>query len=317
MSKSIRPFVGIDVSKARLDVALRPSAESFSVENTETARAALVVRLKILRPKLIVLEATGGLELPILQALLCAGLRAVRVNPRQVRDFARATGERAKTDRLDAHVLAHFGEAIGPKVRPLASEATQQLSALLTRRHQLVELLTIERHRVSTSTGRALESVREHITMLKGMIAQLDRELEQAVEADATWREQAAILHSVAGVGPVLVLTLLSRVPELGTLSHRELGKLIGVAPLADQSGAKEKPRHCWGGRADVRTVLYMATLAAIRFNPVIKAFYTRLLERGKPKKVALTACSHKLLTILNAMVKHKTSWDPDLALGA
>jgi transposase len=315
--KSIRPFVGIDVSKATLEVAFRHEKETTTEKNTESGRAQLVTRLKAARPRLVVLEATGGLERPIMQALMAAGIPVARINPRQARDFAKATGELAKTDRIDARVLAHFAEAIHPEARPLPSAAVQRLSDLLTRRHQLVEMLAIELKRLASSQGRALENVRTHVTYLGRLIEELEAELEEAVEADPVWKQKAEVLRSAKGVGPVLLFTLLSRLPELGTLSHNQIAKLVGVAPLADQSGPKDKPRHCWGGRADVRAVLFMATLSAKRWNPTIKAFYERLLAKGKPKKVALTACMHKLLTILNAMVKHNTVWDPELALGA
>lgn len=317
MTQSIRPFVGIDVSKARLDVAPRPAPEPFSVDNTEAGRAELAARLKRLRPRLVVLEATGGLERPVLEALMGAGIPVARINPRQARAFARATGELAKTDRIDAGVLAHFAEAIGPEARPLPDAAVQRLGELVRRRHQLVEMLAMERARLASSRGPALESVRTHVTHLRRLVAELDDELSSAVEADDAWRQKAQVLRSVKGVGPVLTLTLVSRLPELGTLSHPQIAKLVGVAPLANDSGPREGPRHCRGGRSEVRTALYMATLAARRWNPVIKAFYERLLARGKPKKVALTACMHKLLTILNAMVKHNTPWDPNLAIGS
>jgi transposase len=316
-TKSIRPFVGIDVSKATLEVAIHHTREATTEKNTEAGRAALLARLKALRPTLVVLEATGGLELPIMRALVAARIPVARANPRQVREFAKSTGELAKTDRIDARVLAHFAEAIRPEARPLPEPAVQRLSELLTRRHQLVEMLSIEATRLASSRGRALESVRTHVTYLKRAIADLDQELEQAVEADQAWRQKARVMQSVKGVGPVLTLTLLARLPELGRLSHTQVAKLVGVAPLANDSGPRKGPRHCWGGRADVRTVLYMATLAAKRWNPVLKAFYERLVAKGKPKKVALTACMHKLLTIRNAMVKHNTPWDPKLALGS
>jgi transposase len=316
-TKNIRPFVGIDVSKARLDVAARPAPEPISVPNTEAGHATLVARLTPLRPQLVVLEATGGLEVPVMQALMAAGIPVARINPRQARAFAKATGELAKTDRIDAAVLAHFAEAIHPEARPLPEPAVQRLSDLLGRRRQLVEMLAIERVRWASSRGPALESVRTHVTYLTRMLAELDQELESAVEANQAWRARSQVLRSVIGVGPVLTLTLLARLPELGQLAHNQIAKLVGVAPLANDSGPRQGPRQCWGGRADVRTVLYMATLAARRSNPGIKAFYERLVAKGKPKKVALTACMHKLLRILNAMVKHNTPWDPNLALGA
>jgi transposase len=317
MKHTIRPFVGIDVAKATLEVAPRPAPDPFSVDNTGPGRAELVARLTRLRPRLVVLEATGGLERPVMEALMGAGIPVARINPRQARAFARATGELAKTDRIDAGVLAHLAEAIGPEARPLPDAAVQRLGELVTRRHQLVEMLSMERHRLASGPGAARENVRTHVTHLTRLVAELDQELSSAVEANDAWRQTARVLRSVTGVGPVLTLTLVSRLPELGSLTHNQIAKLVGVAPLANDSGPREGPRHCWGGRSDVRTALYMATLAARRWNPVIKAFYERLLARGKPKKVALVACMHKLLTILNAMVKHNTPWDPNLALGS
>ena len=312
MSHSIRPFVGVDVSKARLDVESRPTRSvAFSVPNTAPGHAELVERLRPLGPRLVVVEATGGFELELMRALEAAAIPVARINPRQARAFARATGALEKTDRIDASVLAHFAEAIGPEPRPLPEPGEQALRELLARRHQLVEILASERVRLSTSRGRARQSVHEHLTYLTGAVGQLDADLAASIEACEAWRERARVLRSVKGVGAVTALTLLARLPELGRLPNKRLAKLVGVAPLCDSSGTREGPRHCWGGRSDVRTALFMAALSATRWNPAIRAFYERLLAKGKPKKVALTACMHKLLTILNAMIKHNTPWDP------
>jgi transposase len=312
MSLTIRPFLGIDVSKARLDLASRPPLPHLAcVPNTPAGHARLRSRLAELSPALVVLEATGGLELPLMRELEAANIPVARINPRQARAFARATGELAKTDRIDAGLLARFGEAIRPQPRPLPEPRTQASSELVTRRRQLVEMLAAERVRVATSRGRSLESVRAHIDWLRGAIAELEAEARAQLDEEEELRERARVLESVKGVGPVTVLTLVTRLPELGTLASRELAKLAGVAPLANQSGRRDRPRHCRGGRADVRTALYLAVLSVKRWDPRMRAFYERLVARGKPKKVAMMACAHKLLTMLNAMVKHNELWDP------
>jgi transposase len=307
-------FVGIDVAKDTLDIAVRPTAETWSTANDVPALPALVTRLLALAPALVVVEATGGFERSLVAALATAGLPIVVVNPRQARDFAKATGQLAKTDTIDAAVLAHFAEAVRPTPRPLPDAATQELRALLGRRRQLVEMLTAERTRHAQAPTVIQTAIREHITWLEQQIARLDQDLGDRLQASPVWRAQDDLLRSVPGVGPVLTRTLLAQVPELGMLHRRKIAALVGVAPFNRDSGTLRGKRTIWGGRAPVRAVLYMATLVATRHNPVIKVFYTRLLAAGKTKKVALTACMRKLLTILNAMVKSQTPWQPQLA---
>jgi transposase len=306
---SDRVFVGIDVSKDRLDVALRPSAERWAVANDEPGFATVVARLQAVHPTGVVLEATGGLEIPLTGALAAAGLPVVVVNPRQVRDFAKATGKLAKTDALDAAVLAQFAEAVRPALRPLPDAATRGLSALLTRRRQLLEMRTAEKNRLG-SAGRPIHrEIQAHITWLDRRLAHLDDDLARTIRESPVWREKDDLLRSAPGVGPVLARTLLASLPELGTLNRKQSAALVGVAPLNRDSGTLRGKRAVWGGRAHVRAALYMSALAATRYNPVIRAFYQRLCAAGKAKKVALTACMHKLLGILNSMVKHRTPW--------
>jgi transposase len=302
-------FVGIDVAKAQLDIALRPSGERWAVPNDASGVATLVDQLQGLHPTLIVLEATGGLERLVTIALATAGLPVVVVNPRQARDFARATGQLAKTDALDARALAHFADVIRPTPRPLPAAQTQELRALLGRRQQLIGMRTAEQNCLAGTSGRLTQDIEAHIAWLNTRIATLDDDLETRLRASPLWRANDDLLQSVPGIGPVRARTLLLELPELGTLTRQQIAALVGVAPLNCDSGTLRGRRSIWGGRAHVRTVLYMGTLVATRFNPPIKAFYQRLLAAGKIKKVALTACMHKLLTILNAMLKHRTSW--------
>lgn len=302
-------YVGVDVSQARLDVAVRPTGQQWSVENKAETMGPLVSRLQALRPALVVLEASGGLEVPLSAALGVAGLPVVVVNPRQVRDFARAAGKLAKTDTIDAQVLALFAERMQPTPRPLPDAQTQELSALLARRRQLVEMLTAERNRLRSALGRVRPQVQEHISWLEQGLAKLDDDLGSTLRESPLWREKEDLLRGVPGVGPVLTLTLLAELPELGRLNRKQIAALVGVAPLNRDSGTLRGKRTVWGGRAQVRTALYMATLAATRFNPTIRGFYQRLCAAGKPPKVALTACMRKLLIILNAMLKHQTPW--------
>jgi transposase len=273
-----------------------------------------VARLTALAPALIVLEATGGLEIPLVGALAAAGLPVVVVNPRQVRDFAKATGRLAKTDTLDAAVLAHFAAAVQPAVRPLPDAATQGLAAVVTRRRQLVDMLTAERNRLSCAPPGLRKELQAHIRWLERRIAGLDTDLEHAIRTSPVWRAQEDLLRSVPGIGPIVARTLLAQLPELGTLAPKPLAALVGVAPLNRDSGLFRGRRKVGGGRAAVRAVLYMGTLAAVRFNPVLRPFYQRLRAAGKLPKVALTACMHKLLTILNALLKHQQRWDPAYA---
>ncbi len=302
-------YVGIDVAKAHLDVAARPTLEPWRVANDAPGIARLVARLDHLRPTLIVLEATGGYERPVAAALTAAGLPVAVVNPRQVRDFAKATGRLAKTDTLDAHVLAHFAAAVQPPARPLPDADTQALAAILTRRRQLVAMRTAEENRLHTALAAIRARIAAHLAWLEAELKEIDTELAQAIAADPIWRERDALLRSVPGVGPVLAVTLLAELPQLGSLNRHQVAALAGVAPLNRDSGTRRGIRTVWGGRARVRGALYMAALVATRYNPVIRAFYERLCAAGKPKKVALTACMRKLLTILNALLAHRTPW--------
>lgn len=302
-------FVGIDISKARLDVALRPAGSPFTVPHDDAGIATVVARLGALAPVGIVVEATGGLEVLLSGALATAGLPVAVVNPRQVRDFARATGRLAKTDTLDAQILAQFAEAVRPARRPLPDASTQQLAALITRRRQLVEMLTAEKNRRGRAPRGLRSQIQTHIDWLAQHVAQLDQDLTTAVQASPIWRVHEELLRSVPGIGPVVTRTLLAELPELGTLTRKQIAALVGVAPLNRDSGTFRGKRTIWGGRATVRAVLYMGALVAARHNAVLKAFYQRLRGAGKAPKVALTACMRKLLTILNAMLKHRTPW--------
>lgn len=306
-------FVGIDVSKNRLDVAVRPEGRRWEVSNDEKSIRLLVDSLKDLPSGLIIAEATGGLEIPLVSALAEADLPIVVVNPRQVRDFAKAVGQLAKTDKIDAEVLAHFGEALRPEVRPVKSRQLQELSALVSRRRQLVDMLTMEKNRLASAPKGIRKDITAHIVWLEKRLKDVNGKLSQTVENCPAWREKDEIMRSVPGVGPVLSISLLSNVPELGKLNRRQIAALIGVAPLNRDSGQHSGTRIVWGGRANVRSVLYMATVAAMRSNPVIKSFYQRLVGVGKKFKVAITACMRKLLTIINAMVSSGTMWQQNV----
>jgi transposase len=301
------------VSKDRLDIAVRPTEDTWSVANDASGIPEVVQRLAQLHPKLVVLEATAGLQLPVVAALASAGLPLAMVNPRQVRDFARATGKLAKTDQLDAQVLAHFAEAVRPTPYPLPDAQTQELTALLTRRHQVVEMLTAEKNRLRTTRESVRQRVQDHIRWLEQELADLDDDLERTLRESPLWREKDNLLRSVPGIGRVVSITLLADLPELGNLSRHQIAALVGVAPLNRDSGRFRGKRTVWGGRARVRAALYMAALTATRYNPIIKAFYRRLCGAGKARKVALTACMRKLLIILNSMVKHQQTWAPDV----
>jgi transposase len=314
MRTTVAQFVGIDVSKAQFDVAVRPSGETWTVAHDEAELSGLVARLRTLAPALIVVEATGGWEVALVGALAAALLPVAVVNPRQVRDFARSTGTLAKTDRLDAQSLAHFAEALRPQPRPLPTAQAQELSALLQRRRQLVEMLTAEKNRLPLAARRIRPQLQAHIAWLQQQITQFDDDLRELVRSSPLWRDKEDLLRSTPGVGPVLATTLVAALPELGTLTRQQIAALVGVAPLNRDSGTLRGRRTVWGGRAQVRTVLYMSTLVAVRHNPVLAAFYQRLRAAGKAPKVALTACMRKLLTILNAMLKHHTRWAPIVA---
>jgi transposase len=318
MSDRMRTFVGIDVAKATLDVQVRPTDEQWVVANDEAGIRTLVAQVAAVAPALIVLEATGGYELGVVGALAAAALPVVVVNPRQVRDFAKATGQRAKTDQLDAAILARFAEQVRPSARALTTEAQQELDALLTRRRQLIEMLTAEKNRrgqVFVKGGtRVKKSLTAHIAYLERELRVVDADLGELVRRSPVWRERDDLLQSAPGVGPVLSRTMLAALPELGTLDRKAIAALVGVAPMNRDSGTLRGKRMISGGRASVRTALYMGTLVATRHNPVIRAFYQRLVAAGKPKKVALTACMRKLLIILNAMVRQQTPWTAVIA---
>lgn len=301
--------VGIDVSKATLEVAVYGQTEQWQTSNDDAGISALVERLTALAPERVVLEATGGYEALVLAALATAGLAVVAVNPRQVRDFARSTGRLAKTDALDAQVLAQFAAVVRPPARPLPDAATVELSALLARRRQLIDMRTAEVNRLSKAHQRVRPSIRELVRFLDKRIAELDRELHDRLRGSPLWRAKDDLLRSIPGVGPVLSTTLLAEVPELGTIGHKQLAALIGVAPLNRDSGRWRGKRTVWGGRANVRAVLYMAATTAIRRNPIIQALYQRLRQVGKSHKLAMTACMHKLLRICNAVLSHRTPW--------
>jgi transposase len=304
-------YVGIDVSKARLDVALLPSGESFAVGNDEEGFDELLGRLEGPSDSaLVVLEASGGFERPLAAALAASGIAVCVLNPRQTRDFARATGKLAKTDRLDAKALARFAEAVRPTPRTLPDAEAKEFRSILARRRQLIQMMTAEKNRLSATSSEAVaRRIQAHVRWLEKELSRTDRDLDETIENSPTLKENEALLRSVPGVGPVLCRTLLAELPELGSLSPRELSALVGVAPLNRDSGTLRGRRAVWGGRGRVREALYMGALIASRFNPHIKGFYERLVEAGKPKKVALVACMRKLLTILNAVMRERTPW--------
>lgn len=304
-------YVGIDVSKRHLDIACS-DASSFAVPNTAAGVADLVGRLSEPRPSLVVLEATGGLERPAAQALVQAGLLVAVVNPRQVRAFGKATGQLAKSDRLDAQLLARFARAVQPPAHGVADAQTLRLQALVRRRQDLVGMRTMELNRRPLLPADLQPGIAAHLAWLSEQITTLEAELTALIAANPVWRERDALLQSVLGVGPILSATLIAELPELGRVGRHAIAALVGVAPFVCESGRFTGQRHCWGGRASVRTVLFMATRAAIRSNPVIRARYERLLAKGKPEKVAVIACARKLLTILNAMVRDGKDWTPD-----
>lgn len=317
MQQQQQIFVGVDVSKARLDVACRPDSTAFSEANDPQGIARIVTRLQAVCPVLIVLEATGGLEIPLAVALVAAELKVAIVNPRQVRDFARATGQLAKTDRIDAAILAHFADVIRPEVRPLPDEEARRLDALIVRRRQLIEMRTAEQNRLGTMTAPLVRrNLEAHIAYLTTQIEDLDKELDQVIEASPSWKAKDDLLRGVPGIGKVVSRTILATLPELGTLSNKQISALAGLAPVARDSGTQHGRRCIAGGRSSIRSLLYMAALTAKRFNPVLRVFYDRLIKAGKATKVALTAVMRKLLTIINSMVRHNRPWDPAVALG-
>lgn len=310
--RSAALYVGIDVSKAMLDVALGSGGEVVQVANDETGIPALVARLVKAAPELVVLEATGGYEWLVAAALAGKEVPVAVVNPRQVRDFAKATGVLAKTDKIDARVLARFAEAVKPEVRPLPTPEAKELEEFLSRRRQIVDMLTMEKNRLAiAATERMKKSLKKHIAWLEEALRRANDDIDKAVRASPAWREHEDLLRSVPGIGPVSARTLLAELPELGTLDRKQIAALVGVAPLNRDSGTMKGTRSCWGGRAGIRQVLYMATLAAVRANPRIRRTYVALRARGKKHKVALVACMRKLLTILTAMVRDGHRWSP------
>jgi transposase len=310
-------FVGIDVGRDHLDVAVRPGDGHERLPNDEAGIARLGERLRALRPALVVLEATGGLEAAVAAALAAAGLAVAVVNPRQVRDFAKAVGQLAKTDALDARLLARFAEVVRPTPRPLPDAEAQELAALVTRRRQVIAMLVAEQQRRPTTPSALRPRLEAHIAWLRQERDDLDRALRERIRSSPVWRADDELLRSVPGVGPVLAATLLAELPELGRLDRKRIAALVGVAPLNCESGILRGRRIVWGGRAQVRAALWMGTLVAVQHNPVVRRFYERLLAAGKPKKVALTACMHKLLTILDALLRHRTRWQAPAQAGA
>lgn len=307
-------WIGIDVAKACLDVASSGEARPWRVTNDEAGIAALVADLTARKPRLVVLEATGGHERAVTAALAAAEIPVAVVNPRQVRDFAKATGQLAKSDALDARLLALFAERVQPPVRPLPDVVAQEIAALLARRRQLLEMRTAEMNRRPSLNRRLRPGLDAHVTWLSQQIAEVDRELDQTLRESPLWREKEDLLRSIPGIGAVVARTLLGDLPELGTLTRWEVAALAGVAPLNADSGTRQGQRRTWGGRATVRTALYMAAVVAARCNPAITPLYDRLRDQGKPVKVALVACMRKLLTIANAMLRDGVPWSPTMA---
>ena len=306
---SSQVFVGIDVAKAPWDMALRPSGERWAVTNDDAGIAALGTRLQAIAPQLMVLEATGTYQRAAVAALAAAGLPVAVVHPRHARDVAQATGPLAKTDALEARALAHVAEAVRPRPRPLPDAQANELCALLARRRPLVAMRTAEQHRFGSAPPRLQPDIQAPITWLNTRLAALDDDLDTTRRASPVWRAREELLRRVPGIGPVCARTLRLDLPEWGTLSRQGLAALVGVAPLNRDRGTLRGRRKTWGGRAHVRATLSMSPLAAVRYHPILNAFYERLRGTGKAAKVALTACMRKLLTILNAMVKHHTSW--------
>jgi transposase len=307
--ENIAQWVGIDVSKATLDVYIRPMGKALKVANTEISISNLVEQLKSYNLHLIVLEATGGLETELIIQLQASLLPVALINPRQGRDFAKATGRLAKTDAIDAMILAHFGEVMKPQVLAIESESARQLSELISRRRQLVEMQTAEKNRRARARGKALVDIEAHLDYLDKSLEQINSEIEQLTQNNTQLIEKVNLLKTTPGIGQVISTTLVSELPELGKLTAKQISRLVGVAPINHDSGQHKGKRMIHGGRGHIRASVYMGAVVAIRHNPVIKAFYERLVERGKSKKLALTACVHKMLVILNAMVRDNRPW--------
>lgn len=306
---SEKQWVGIDVCQKYLDVYVRPSSQSFQLTNNEVGISKLIQILVKIQPELIVLEATGGMEIDAAIKLTQAELAVAVINPRQARDFAKATGQLAKTDVIDARVLAHFADAIRPEVRQISDQSSRQLEDLVARRRQISDMITAEKNRRRGKTNSVQASIDQHIEWLKQQLKEIESQIKFEIALNEDWKRKMNLLTSVPGIGEVVAVTLISSLPELGQISHKSISYLVGVAPLNRDSGKFRGKRRIWGGRVKIRCMLYMAALVAVRFNPVIKAFYERLIGKGKLKKVALTACMHKLLLILNAMMKNNQTW--------
>ncbi len=302
-------FVGIDVAKDYLDVHVLPIDTSLQVLNDESGFEELLEFLKPLKVNRVILEATGKLEAPVAVALYQAGLPVAIVNPRQARDFAKSTGQLAKTDRIDARVLAEFGRSVPIELRPIKDEQAQAFEDLLARRRQLVQMIAAEKNRLSRARGRSLTDIRAHIAWMEKRLPRIDDDLQAAIKSSPLWRERDALFQSVPGAGSGLSLSLLINLPEIGSISNRAISKLVGVAPLNNDSGRRRGRSTIWGGRANVRCALYMSALSGIRYNPVLKAYYQKLRTAGKKPKVALIACMRKLLTILNAIARSGVPW--------
>ncbi|MGE5358114.1 MAG: IS110 family transposase [Bacteroidales bacterium] len=317
MTTTADTYVGIDVAKNHLDVSVLPTSHRWRADYTDAGVVALVTQLQALAPRVIVIEASGGYEAVVATALAAAALPVAVVNPRQVRDFAKAIGRLAKNDRIDADVLALFGERVQPDIRALPDPAVQHLAALVTRRRQLIEMLTAERHRLVLAAGAVRTSVQRHIRWLERQVKDSDDDILRAIQSSPAWRVQDDLLRTVPGIAHRVSAAMLAHIPELGRLSRRKIAALVGVAPFDDDSGKHRGRRHIRGGRAAARQALYMATLVATRHNPVIRRHYEHLRVVGKEKKLALVACMRKLLTIINAMMKHQQSWRAATAVAA
>jgi transposase len=309
-----KQWVGIDVCQKYLDVYVRPLDKLFQVTNDEVGINKLVQTLRKIQPELIVLEATGEMEIDAAIKLTEAKLAVAVINPRQARDFAKATGQLAKTDAIDARVLAHFADAIRPQVREIGDESSRQLEDLVARRRQISDMITAEKNRRRGKTNSVQLNIDEHIEWLEKQLKEIESQIKSAIVLNEDWKQKMKLLTSVPGVGDVVGVSLISFLPELGKISHKSISYLVGVAPLNKDSGKFKGKRRIYGGRAKIRCMLYMAALVAVRFNPVIKTFYERLIGKGKLKKVALTACMHKLLIVLNAMMKNNQAWQSQIA---
>jgi transposase len=302
-------YVGVDVSGDALDIAVHPRQKARTFKNDDMGISSAVTYLNKLAPIMVVMEATGGIEMPMAAALGASGITVAIVNPRQIRDYARSTGRLAKTDSIDAQIIADFAVAVHPEPRPLTDNQTQELKDITTRRLQLSEMITAEKNRLNRARRPVSDHIKSHIAWLEQELEDMNSSMHQLIQESTIWREKDNLLQSVPGVGPILSSTLLAELPELGTLNRKQIAALVGVAPFNRDSGKLRGKRAVWGGRSKVRTALYMSTLVATRYNTVIRDFYERLTVAGKAKKVAITACMRKLLTILNAMVKYRSSW--------